>query len=61
MFRMLNYPSSQGVNRFLVWSFENGAQQTSCKRYLPFIEIKNYVMIMGKTFDQPVRNDVITW
>ena len=54
-------PGSQGVNRFLVLSFENGAQRTSCKRYLPTIEIKNYVMITDKTFDQPLRNDIITW
>ena len=60
MFRFLIDPSSQGVNRFLVLSFENGAKRTSCKHYLPTIEIKNYVMIIDKTFDQPLRNDVIT-
>ena len=40
----------QGVNRFLVLSFENGAQRTSCKRYLPTKYIKTYVMIDGQNF-----------
>ena len=56
--------SFQGVNRLFVLSFKNEAQQTSYKRYHPLtVEIKNYnVMIDGKNFfDQPVRNDLITY
>ena len=57
-------PSFQGVNRLFVLSFKNETQQTSYKRYHPLtVEIKNYnVMIDGKNFfDQPVRNDLITY
>ena len=57
-------PSFQGVNRLFVLSFKNEAQQTSYKRYHPLtVEIKNYnVMVDGKNFfDQPVRNDLITY
>ena len=56
--------SFQGINRLFVLSFENEAQITSYKRYyLPTREIKNYsVMIHGQNvFDQPVRNDLITY
>ena len=57
-------PSFQGVNRLFVSSFEDETQRTRCKRcYLPSREIKNYnVMIDGQNFfDQPVRNDLITY
>ena len=57
-------PSFQGVNRPFVLSFKNEAQQTSYKRYHPLtVEIKNYnIMVDGKNFfDQPVRNDLITY
>ena len=56
-------PTFQGVNRLSVLAFENYAQRTSHKIYLPNVEIKNYsVMIDGKDFfDQPVKNDKITY
>ena len=57
-------PSFQGVNRLFVLAFEDDAQRTSNKRYyIPNIEIKDYnVMIDGKNFfDQPVKNDKITY
>ena len=57
-------PSFQGVNRLLVLAFEDDEQRTSNKRYcIPNVEIKDYnVMIDGKNvFDQPVKNDKITW
>ena len=59
----LTDPGFQGVNRFTVLPFENEAQRTSYKRYqLPTREIKSYsVLIDGqKSFDQPVRNNLIT-
>ena len=57
-------PSFQGINRLFVLAFENDAQRTSNKRYyIPNVEIKDYnVMIDGKNFfDQPVKNDKITY
>ena len=57
-------PSFQGVNRLFVLAFENDAQRTSNKRYyLPNVEIKDYnVIIDGKNFfDQPVKNNKITY
>ena len=57
-------PSFQGVNRLFVLAFENDAQRTSNKRYyIPNVEIKDYnVMIDGKNFfDQPVKNDKVTY
>ena len=57
-------PNFQGVNRLFVLAFENDDQGTSNKRYyIPNIEIKDYnVMIDGKNvFDQPVRNDKVTY
>ena len=57
-------PSFQRVNRLFAWSFEDETQRTSYKRYyLLTVEIKNYdVMINGQHFfDQPVRNDLITY
>ena len=57
-------PSFQGVNRLFVLSFEDEEQQTSYKQYyLPSLDIKDYnVMIDGQNlFDQPVRNDLITY
>ena len=56
--------SFQGINRLLVLAFENDAQRTSNKRYyIPNVEIKDYnVMIDGKNFfDQPVKNDKVTY
>ena len=57
-------PSFQGVNRLFVLAFENDAQKTSNKRYyIPNVEINDYnVMIDGKIFfDQPVKNDKVTY
>ena len=57
-------PSFQGVNRLFVLVFGNDAQRTSNKRYyLPNVEIKDYnAMIDGKNFfDQPVKNDKVTY
>ena len=57
-------PSFQGVNRLFVLVFEDDAQRISNKRYyIPNVEIKDYnVMIDGKNFfDQPVKNDKVTY
>ena len=57
-------PSFQGVNRLFVLAFENDDQRTSNKRYyIPNVEIKDYnVVIDGKNFfDQPVKNDKVTY
>ena len=57
-------PRFQGVNRLFVLPFENDDQRTSNKRYyIPNVEIKDYnVMIDGKNFfDQPVKNDKVTY
>ena len=60
-------PSFQGVNRLFVLAFEhdnNNEQRISNKRYyIPNVEIKDYnVMIDGKNFfDQPVKNDKVTY
>ena len=57
-------PSFQGVNRLFVLAFEDDAQRISRKRYyIPNVEIKDYnVMIDGKNFfDQPVKNDKVTY
>ena len=56
--------SLQGVNRLFVLPFEDEAQRTSYKRYyFPNRAIKNYnVMIDGQNFfDQPIRNNLITY
>ena len=57
-------PRFQGVNRLFVLAFQNNTQRTRRKRYyLPNVEIKDYnVMIDGKNFfDQPVKNDKVTY
>ena len=57
-------PSFEGINRLFVLAFENDAQRASNKRYyIPNVEIKDYnVMIDGKNFfDQPVKNDKVTY
>ena len=57
-------PIFQGINRLFVLAFENDTHRTSSKRYnLPNVEIKDYnVMIDGKNFfDQPIKNDKITY
>ena len=63
----LNYltePSFHGINRLFVLAFENDAQWTSNRRYyIPNAVIKGYnVMIDVKNFfDQPVKNDKVTY
>ena len=57
-------PSFQGINRLFVLAFENDDHRISNKRYyIPNVEIKDYnVMIDGKNFfDQPVKNDKVTY
>ena len=57
-------PSFHSVNRLLVLAFEDDAQRTSNKKYyIPNVEIKDYnVMTDGKNvFDQPVKNDKVTY
>ena len=57
-------PSFQRVNRLFVLAFENDEQRTSNKKYyIPNVEIKDYnVVIDGKNFfDQPVKNDKVTY
>ena len=57
-------PSFQGVNRFFVLTFEGDDNRTahdSC--YLPTVEIKDYnIVINGENvFDQPIKNNKITY
>ena len=57
-------PSFQGINRLFVLAFENDDHRIGNKRYyIPNAEIKDYnSMIDGKNFfDQPVRNDKVTY
>ena len=57
-------PSFQGINRLFALAFENDDHRISNKKcYIPNVEIKDYnVMIDGKNFfDQPVRNDKVTY
>ena len=60
----LNDPSFQGVNRLFALPFENEAQRKSYKRcYLPTTKIKNfkYLVDVLNFFDQPIRNNLITY
>ena len=60
----LVYPSFQGVNRRLVFSFENENGRTAhAGNYFPKEEIKDYnVKIHGKIcYDQPINNDTKTY
>ena len=61
---LLVEPSFQVVNKLFVLAFENDRQRTSNKRYcIPNVEIKDYnAMIDGRNvFDQPIKNDKITY
>ena len=61
---LLIEPIFQRVNRLFVLAFEDDAQRTSNRSYyIPNVEIKDYnIMIDGKTiFDQPAKNDKITY
>ena len=65
--RYLDYlvdPSFQGVNKRFVLSFENRTdREVNTGYFLPKVEIKDYnVMIDGRNFfDQPIRNDQISY
>ena len=50
----------QGVNRLFFSAFEDDAQGTSKKRYIPNEEIKDYNVMIGRKnfFDQPVKNNI---
>ena len=57
-------PSSQGVNRLFVLSFQNNGSRTSYTIYnLPLAEVNCYnVVIDGRNFfEQPVKNNFITY
>ena len=57
-------PTFQEVNIFFVLLLENDSQRMSNKRYyLPNVEIKDYNAIIDEKmfFDQPVKNDKITY
>ena len=57
-------PSSQGVNRLFVLSFQNNGSRTSYTIYnLPLVEVNCYnVVIDGRNFfEQPVKNNFITY
>ena len=63
-FNYLVEPSFQGINKLFVLAFENDDYRISNKTYYtPNVEIKDYnVMIDGKNvFDQPVKNDKVTY
>ena len=63
-FNHLVKPSFQGVISRFVLPYEDDDQRISNKRYyIPNVEIKDYnVMIDGKNFfDQPVKNDKVTY
>ena len=60
----LTEPSFQGLNRLFVLAFENDTQRKGAKDYyLPNVEIKFYnVIINGENFfDQPIKNNKITY
>ena len=57
-------PSFQGVNRLFVLAFENDDDRTSDDEYyLPTVEIKDYNIVINgeKFFDQPIKNNKITY
>ena len=57
-------PSYQGENKLFVLAFEYDTQRTSNKRYcIPNVEIEDYnVIVDGKNFfDQPVKNNKVTY
>ena len=57
-------PSFQGVNRLLVLAFENDDDRTSDDQYyLPSVEINDYNIMIngGNLFDQPIKNNKITY
>ena len=57
-------PSFQGINRLFVLAFENDNHRRSDERYyLPTVEIKDYNIAVngGNFFDQPIKNNKITY
>ena len=57
-------PSFQGVNRFFVLAFENDNDRTSDDEYyLATVEIKDYNIVINceNFFDQPIKNNKITY
>ena len=57
-------PSFQGVNRLFVLASENDNDRTSDEEYyFPIVEIKDYnIVINGENvFDQPIKNNKITY
>ena len=57
-------PSFQGVNRLFVLAFENDNDRKSDEEYyLPTIEIKDYNIVINSEnfFDQPIKNNKITY
>ena len=57
-------PSFQGINRLLVLAFENDDDRISDDEYyIPTVEIKDYnIVINGESiFDQPIKNNKITY
>ena len=57
-------PSFQGVNRLFVLAFEDEDQRTSHSGYyLPNVEIKDYNIVIngGNLFDQPIKNNKVTY
>ena len=57
-------PSFQGVNRLFVLAFENDDDRTSDDEYyLPTVEIKDYNIVINSEnfFDQPIKNNKITY
>ena len=60
----LNESSFQAISILFIFAFESDDQRISSKRYyIPNVEIKDYnVMIDRKNFfDQPVKNDKVTY
>ena len=57
-------PSFQGTNRLFVLAFENNDDRTSDDEYyLPTVEIKDYNIVINveNFFDQPIKNNKITY
>ena len=57
-------PSFQGINRLFVLGFENDNDRTSDEEYyLPTVEIKDYNIVINSEnfFDQPIKNNKITY
>ena len=57
-------PSFQGINRLFVLAFENDNDRTSDDEYyLPTVEIKDYNIVINSEnfFDQPIKNNKITY